>query len=271
MPTKSAKNTTTKKTANSKKATNSKATATGKQSARAVKPKATPAEKKPTKSVKPKASSTAKKSAKTTKPKATSIVKESTKVTKRKIVPNTIEFYDLPDKYNQTMVKVLFQTPKKLFVYWEIAEADKQKLLQENGLNFFNSSTPFLVVQNDTKKYSFEIEINDYANSWYFDVPDSNCEYSVKLIRKDNKTQAQTQIQTSNELEIPNNHILFEQNRYELFFKNVKTNEVTSKKVANLQFINHIGIAKPATLNDFYNKFYDEKDLYSANNPSSHS
>ena len=186
-------------------------------------------------------------------------------------MPNTIEFYDLPDKYNQTMVKVLFQTPKKLFVYWEIAEADKQELLEENGLNFFNSSTPFLVVQNDTKNYSFEIEINDYANSWYFDVPDSNCEYSVKLIRKDNKTQIPTQIQISNELEVPNNHILFEQNRHELFFKNVKTNEVTSKKIANLQFINHIGIAKPATLNDFYNKFYDEKDLYNANNPSSHS
>ena len=178
-----------------------------------------------------------------------------------------IEYYDLPNKYNQTIVKVLFQTPKQLFVYWEISESDKTNLLNNNGDNFFECSTPFLRVNNDTKNYSFEIEINDYANSWYFDVPDSNCKYSVELIRKFNNTSIT--IKQSNELEVPNNHILFEQNRKEVFFKNVKTNNVTCKNMANLHFINHIGIAKPITLNSFYNKFYDEADLYGTNNPSS--
>ena len=114
-----------------------------------------------------------------------------------------------------------------------------------------------------------EIEINDYANSWYFNVPDSNCKYSVELIRKFNNRPIQ--IKSSNELEVPNNHILFERNRREIFFKNVKTNEVISKNVANLQFIKHIGIAMPLTINEFYNKFYDEKDIYDMNNPSSNS
>ena len=179
------------------------------------------------------------------------------------------EFYSLPNSYNQTMVKVLFQTPKKLFVYWEISELDKENLIKENGKDFFENSTPYLVIKNEDKNYSYEIEINDYANSWYFDIPDSNSKYNVSLIRK-LKNKTPIYIQTSNELEVPNNHILFEQSRKEIFFKNVKTNEVTSKNMANLQFINHVGNTKPVAINDFYNKYYDEKDLY--NNPiSSHS
>lgn len=188
---------------------------------------------------------------------------------KKKTVNNSVEYYDLPEKYNKTMVKVLFQTPKKLFVYWEIAEADREKLANENGKDFFQNSTPFLVVKNLTKNYSFEIEINDYANSWYFNVPDSKCDYEVELIRKMWSNNTPVFIKSSNELEVPNNHILFEQNRKEIFFINVKNNYVTSKSIANLQFIKHIGIAMPITLNEFYNKFYDEKDLYNQNNPSS--
>ena len=182
----------------------------------------------------------------------TTSVKKQTKKTTKPL----IEYFDLPNNYNQTMVKVLFQTPKKLFVYWEISENDRLNLLNEYGKDFFINSTPFLVIKNNTLNYSFEIEINDYANSWYFNVPDSNCEYSVDLIRKYNNIPIK--IQDSNELEVPNNHILFEQNRREIFFKNVKTNVVTSKTIANLHFINHIGIAKPLTINEFYNKFYDE-------------
>ena len=218
-----------------------------------------------------KANSTAKKSTttsrKTSNKKAASTVK---KAPKKKVITKLVEYYDLPTKYDLTVVKVLFQTPKKLFVYWEISDADKETLIKTNGKDFFERTTPYLVVNNNTKNYSFEIEINDYANSWYFDVPDSDCQYSVELIRKNKQTEEITPIQDSNNLEVPNNHILFEQNRREIFFQNVKTHTITSKSIANLQFINHMGICRPVTLSQFYNKFYDEKDLYSANNPSSY-
>ena len=203
---------------------------------------------------------------------ATSSKKTTTTKSKASAIKKTVssvEYYDLPYSYDKTMVKVLFQTPKKLFVYWEISEADKVKLMAENGNDFFENSTPFLLVKNNTKNYSFEIQINDFANSWYFDVPDSKCEYSVELFRKNNYTHMSTPIQTSNELEVPNNHILFEQARNEIFFKNVKTNYVTSKSIVNLHFIKYAGKARPVTLNAFYNKFYNEKDLYNINNPSS--
>lgn len=211
---------------------------------------------------------------KATTSKSTSKSKTATKITTRKTsarakkaVANIIEYYDLPASYNQTTVKLLFQTPKKLFVYWEISETDKQKFLDKNGKNFFEETTPFLVVKNISKNYSFEVEVNDFANSWYFDVPDSNCEYEVSLIRKHKVTKSPTLITSSNELEVPNNTILFEQNRKEIFFKNVKTNDVVSKSVVNLQFINHLG--NVCNANSFYKKFYHEEDLQEISNPTS--
>lgn len=239
------KKSTTSKTPTTKKTTTSKETATKKAASKKTTTKKSATKKKPTSR---KSSSSAKRVSK-------------------KTATNIIEYYDLPATYNQTTVKLLFQTPKKLFVYWEISEADKQNYFDEKGNDFFETTTPYLVVRNKTKNYSFEIEINDFANSWYFDVPDSNCEYEASLIRKHKVTKAATWITTSNELEVPNNHILFEQNRKEIFFKNVKTNAVISKSVVNLQFINHLG--NVCNANAFYKRFYDEEDLITINNPSS--
>ena len=75
------------------------------------------------------------------------------------------------------------------------------------------------------------------------------------------------ELETPYELEVPNNRILFDQNRKEIFFKNIKTDAVISKTVVNLQFINHLG--NICNANSFYKKFYDEEDLITINNPSS--
>jgi len=206
---------------------------------------------------------------KTTSSKKTTASKKSTVTKKRtpKKVPNIIEYYDLPDRYDKTMVKLLFQTPKRLFVYWEISEADRKIFLEKNGKDFFENTVPYLVVRNKTKNYTFEIEINDYANSWYFDIPDSNSEYDVELIRKNRISNISVQITSSNHLEVPNNKILFDQNRKEIFFKNVKTASVTSKNVANIQFIAHAGKIQKAQ--NFYTNFYKENDLVQITNPTS--
>lgn len=260
------KKASTKKSA-TKKTTVSKETASKKAASKKTSASKEASTKKTTTKGTTKKSATTKKTG--TSKKATTSRKSSSSIKRnsKKVSTNIIEYYDLPATYNQTTVKLLFQTPKKLFVYWEISEADKQKYSAKNGNDFFETTTPFLVVKNKTKNYSFEIEINDFANSWYFDVPDSNCEYEVSLVRKHKVTKAPTWITTSNELEVPNNHILFEQNRKEIFFKNVKTNAVISKSVVNLQFINHLG--NVCNANSFYKKFYDEEDLYVLNNPSS--
>ena len=68
--------------------------------------------------------------------------------------------------YNKTVVRVLAQTPKMLFIYWEISDEDRNKLIDSFGENFFNSTKPVLIVYNDTLNYSFEVTIDDFANSW---------------------------------------------------------------------------------------------------------
>ena len=48
------------------------------------------------------------------------------------------EYYDLPFKYNKTVVKTLAQTPTTLFVYWEISDEDVEKYKGQYGENFYS-------------------------------------------------------------------------------------------------------------------------------------
>ena len=78
-----------------------------------------------------------------------------------------MEYYDLPYRYNQTVIRVLAQTPSTLFIYWDISDKDRKNFEKQYGENFFQETKPVLIVHNDTLGYSFEVEINDFANSWY--------------------------------------------------------------------------------------------------------
>ena len=133
-------------------------------------------------------------SAKKTSAKKTPARKSSTK--KKPI----IEYYDLPNLYNQTIVKILAQTPTILFVYWDISAEDRINYINKYGEDFFNNTVPYLTVTNQTKNYSFEVEINDFANSWYIHIPDSDCKYDVVLFRKpkDNISNHETIFITKN-------------------------------------------------------------------------
>lgn len=97
----------------------------------------------------------------------------SSKTTRKKkdtTKPDIIEYYDLPFRYNQTTVKVLAQTPTNLFIYWDISDADRNKLIDTYGNYFFENTKPVLIITNETMNYTFEIDINDFANSWYLHV-----------------------------------------------------------------------------------------------------
>ena len=114
---------TKKKTASTKKATTTK-----------KKTSSTASAKKTTKKTSTK-KSTAKKTTKksTTKKKTTTSRKKTTSKKKVEIV----EYYDLPYRYNQTIVKVLAQTPTTLFVYWDISDKDRNLFKEKYGENFF--------------------------------------------------------------------------------------------------------------------------------------
>ena len=187
--------------------------------------------------------------------------KATTKKSSSKKLP-ILEYYDLPNLYTQTIGKILAQTPTILFVYWDISDEDRQMYLEKYGEDFFNNTIPYLTVTNQTKNYSFEVEINDYANSWYINIPDSNCKYDVVLFRKPRNPEVHHEsvyITSSNDLQTPNDHILFDSLGKTVFFKNVKTNEIISKDTSSLSFMNNIG--RIYNIYDLYKEIYKNELL----------
>ena len=182
--------------------------------------------------------------------------KKLTKVVKKSVVP--VEYYDLPTYYDKTVVKILAQTPSCLFVYWEVSKSDRLKLQKQYGEYFFNDTKPYLVVINETMNYSFEVEINDYANSWYISINDSSCKYIVKLIRKPINNQIPispvVDIISSNEESSPNDHILFDKLGKTVFFRNTKTNVTIEKDISSISLMSNVG--KIYNIYDFYKEIY---------------
>lgn len=203
------------------------------------------------------------------------VSKSTSSAKKQSKVKNTIiEYYDLPDKYNQTIVKVLAQTPKTLFVYWEISDADIKNYKKQYGENFFETTKPVLIVYNNTLNYNFEVEINDFANSWYLHIDDSKSDYRIELARrpiKKNKniTSNYIHIYSSNKIESPNDHILFNNSQKMVYFKNIKNNHQIQKNISSLSLIRNMD--KVYDICNLYSKFYKTEDTFeNTSNPSSY-
>ena len=257
------------------------------------------------KSVDKKENTTIQKSKKTTQKKLTNISKKSTTTkktlssnkksttTKKSVAKNTtkkintplaevIEYYDLPYRYNETVVKVLYQTPDTLFVYWDIADSDRENYIKQYGENFFNITRPVLIVHNDSMNYSFEIPINDFANSWYLHINDSKCNYRVELGRRPNYysqgaiQEIQENIKTdyiyvssSNKIESPNDRVLFSTNENNtVTFRNIKNHQ--EKSVSLYDIIKHLPAMKKVEnipyiseelLQTIYSGIYQNEDI----------
>jgi len=182
-----------------------------------------------------------------------------------------LEYFDLPYRYNETTVKVLAQTPKILFVYWDISDYDRDQYKLQYGENFFDETYPVLLVKNETYGYVQEVPVNDFANSWYLHVNDSRSKYSIELGRKyKNKPIEESPyifVKESNPIIAPNDHILFEELKPVIKYKNAKTNEITFKTITN--------VLKDGKIVDFYSLYqliYNVEDLnefFNLDNPSS--
>lgn len=261
------KATSTKKSATKKSTTTDKKTTSAKS--KTTTSKASTTKKSTTsKSTTAKKTNTAKKTTKTTATKAKSTTRKSTvgkkKTVAKKLEENVVaEYYDLPYRYNETIVKILYQTPTILFVYWDISDYDRDNFIKQYGENFFNNTRPILKVYNLTKNYDFEVEINDFANSWYINVNDANCVYKVELSRKTIRYEEKLDkdyiyVSSSNYIEFPNDRILLDELPNTINFKNVKTNAIYTKDIGTLHLVGINKIYKP---HDFYKKFYKDEIL----------
>ena len=279
-----AKKASTKASTDKKNTSKSASTATKKV---ATKKSASTTKKSATK----KATTTKKTSAatkKTTTKKETSSRKKSTYITKNKTtekvktLAEVIEYYDLPYRYNETLVKILYQTPDTLFVYWDIADSDRENYIKQYGENFFNITRPVLIVHNDTMNYSFEIPINDFANSWYLHINHSKCTYRVELGRRPNyySQEAAKEIEeniktdyiyvsSSNNIEAPNDKVLFSTNENNTIkFRNIKNNQEKSislyniiKQLPALKKSKNIPYISEDLLKNLYAGIYQNEDI----------
>ncbi len=241
--------------------------------------KAKPTEASGTKSTKSSKSTTPSRTkAKTSKVKSDSPAVSKTKKTKsatsaksKKSKTNSaeieiLEYYDLPYKYGNTLVKLLAQTPKTLFVYWEISDLDIANYKEKYGDNFFFITKPILIVHNLTLDETYEVEINDFANCWYLNIENADCKYDIELARKfiqspitkAAKKNKYLFISKSNDLTAPNDHILLEKLVNFVTFRDVSTGEHIKKNIKSFKFLND--------LYEFYKNMYKDEIL---NNPSS--
>lgn len=278
--TKTKKETATKKTTTTKKNTVKKETTTKKVEPtvkKATAKKATDEKKANTTSKKATTSKTTTTKKSTTKKSTTKKAETPKKTTTRKRATKKavaveeppvqiVEYYDLPYKYGNTVVRLLAQTPKTLFVYWEVSEQDIENFKKQYGEDFFSKTKPVLIVHNLTLNKINEIEINDFANCWYLNTEDSDCKFDIELARKfiDNTTDNEDNtddylyIAKSNNLQSPNNHILFEKIQEFVVFRNASNNNIIKKNIKSFKFLKDIY--------KFYKDMYDEDVL---NNPSS--
>lgn len=260
-----------KSTSNSSKATSksTKEVSTKKRKSTSTKKAASPKAKK-TKVVKVSSIATTRKKS----------VSKKTKEETKKDFATILEYYDLPYRYNETVVKILAQTPKILFVYWDLSDSDREKYKEKYGEYFFNDTYPVLIVHNKTLNYSQEIEINDFANSWYINLSDSRSEYYVELGRrfkdyaKRNPNLPPIEdinsiipVTTSNNLIMPNDHVLLDEVKPMVKYRNVKTNKETFKNTHRILANN-----KLIDFYSLYKEIYQVENLtniFSLNNPSS--
>lgn len=268
-----------------------KATKTKSTKAKSVKkePKEKTSSSKTKKAVAKKETKTAEKKSKVTK--TTKATKESTKnnkTTAKKLEQEYLqEYYDLPYRYNETVVKILAQTPKRLFVYWDVSEKDKETYLNAFGEDFFEKTYPVLLVHNEEMNYTFEVPINDFANSWYLDIQDPKTKYVVQLGRKFRNIQDvrpvreivqkeninlqndYIHITDSNKLEVPNDHILFETIKNQVTYRNVKTGNEYKKDISDI-FEKLSKSYKETDIKEMYKELYgDEISRDILSNPSS--
>ena len=197
-----------------------------------------------------------------------------------------LEYYDLPYRYNETVVKILAQTSKRMFVYWDISDNDREKYTKTFGEDFFEKTYPVLLLYNEDKKYIKEITINDFANSWYIDIPDAKTKYSIQLGRKFKSYNEAITVNTqrvqenniilhtdylpfanSNVLEVPNDRVLLDSMPRFVIFRNVKTNEERTIELKDIKNIYGIYNVK-----EFYEEYYKDEiteGMFDMANPSS--
>ncbi len=96
--------------------------------------------------------------------------------------PVTLEF---PVNYDKNQVNLLVRDPEWLYAYWEITATAQTDFSREFG-DYWDISKPMLRVYDITdaeQRYYYDIQIQDYADSWYIHVGKPNHTFFVDMGR----------------------------------------------------------------------------------------
>ncbi len=116
------------------------------------------------------------------------------------------EYYELPQKYNRTVIRLLVQSPTRMFVYWEVSDDTIREF--NNRYHNYSDCIAVLKITNLTHHYSYQVPVSPFANNYYLEVEDSGCEYQVELGRMaQNKF---VNLYTSNVAIVPSSHPIYQ-------------------------------------------------------------
>lgn len=175
------------------------------------------------------------------------------------------EYFDVPYRYNETCIKLLFQSPHILYAYWDVSDEDENSFIEKYGEHTYYNSRIYLEITNTSNGKKFEIDVNPFTKNWYIHIDEPNCKYIVKLCRTINNQKID--ITSSNILTVPTDAPHFPRDNF-FTFMNIKTNEVafTLNQEQAIDAINKIG---PYAI-DIEKATKDKRAVgYILNNPSS--
>ncbi len=175
------------------------------------------------------------------------------------------EYFDVPYRYNETCIKLLFQNPYTLFAYWDVSDEDEKKLIEKYGKQSYYNSRIYLEITNQSNGKTFQIDVNPFAKTWYIHIDEPNCKYQAKLCRKVNNEVIN--ITSSNTLQVPTDAPHFPRDNY-FEFINIKNMEIAFT-LTQKQAINAINMTRTYNI-DIEKATNDKKSIsYILKNPSS--
>ena len=170
------------------------------------------------------------------------------------------EYYELPTKYNETVVRLLVQSPTRMYVYWEVADRTVKNFASKNI--DYNSSRPILKITNLTMNYSYEIEIDPFTTNYYIEVKDADCSYKVELGRKSHDQFVS--IYASNNVTIPRSAPIFNRESEEIIYRNCMRLTQTDKFTIYYQLNKGNNKFNPSLKQDYYALSFDVHETFSS-------
>lgn len=109
--------------------------------------------------------------------------------TTSKYIPDSSQIMNLPSNYGITRIVLLVRDPNWVYAYWEITDNAKNKVMEITGTDDWKKNKQILRIyevpssgQNgDNARRMFDIEIGQYSNNWYIQMPSADRNYIAEI------------------------------------------------------------------------------------------